>query len=309
MATATTRLALRKPDSDPVTGDNVDVDLDLNGNFDKVDNAAGAFPCTSGTRPGSPWHGQIIRETDTGRVYVYNLTNTAWDPVFNSRGSIALAGSSGAANAHMRFDLASGSILTSYFLAAKQAADGNYRYAIAYDGFTEWGPGSGAADTNLYRGGVSALYTDDMFRANGVTLAGNGASIGALAVSSGTDTTTSGTYVNMAGTGSTTVVNYTKKYSATFTKLKVSMFGTFFTATNPSTINYGIRTNSTDYQIGQLNIGTAAQHHSFGGEIFITGIAAGALTFQARWLRVTGTGTPTRGIDDWLAIIVEEVSV
>jgi hypothetical protein len=309
MATATTRLALRKPDSDPVTGDNVDVDLDLNANNDKIDNAVGAFPCTSGTRPGTPWHGQIIRETDTGRLYVRNATDAAWDPIFVGRGTIAMAGASGATNAHMRWNLASGSIVTSYFMAAKQTADTFYRLGVAYDGYHEWGPGSGAADTNLYRGSAGLLQTDTMFRANAVTLAGNGASIGALAVSTGTDSTTSASYVNMAGTGSTTVVNYTKKYSASFTKMKVTMCGSLFVATSAATIDYGIRTNGADFQVGQLNIGTAANHHTIGGTIYVTGIAAGAQTFQARWRRVTGGGAPTRGTDDWLGIVVEEVSV
>ena len=37
------------------------------------------------------------------------------------------------------------------------------------DGTCEWGPGNGAADTNLYRSGASALKTDDGFTAYSVT--------------------------------------------------------------------------------------------------------------------------------------------
>lgn len=78
--TPTSRLALAKPDPDPATGDFVNVGT-LNGNADKLDAAAGAFPCTAATRPGAPWHGQIIRETDTRRVLVWNATQAVWDPV------------------------------------------------------------------------------------------------------------------------------------------------------------------------------------------------------------------------------------
>lgn len=78
--TPTPRLGLAKPDPNPTTGDFLDVTV-LNANADKLDTAAGAFPCTAGTRPGSPWHGMLIRETDTRRVLVWNATQGTWDPV------------------------------------------------------------------------------------------------------------------------------------------------------------------------------------------------------------------------------------
>jgi hypothetical protein len=70
MATNTTRLSLRKP----ATSDNVDVGLDLNDNWDKVDQNVGLRVCTSATRPGTPFTGQQIYETDTGRRYFWNGT-------------------------------------------------------------------------------------------------------------------------------------------------------------------------------------------------------------------------------------------
>lgn len=42
MATNTPNLQLRKPDPDPVTGDDVDINLDLNDNWDKIDTAYAA---------------------------------------------------------------------------------------------------------------------------------------------------------------------------------------------------------------------------------------------------------------------------
>lgn len=80
MATSTPRLALQKPNPDPVTGDFIDVSV-LNGNSDKLDAAMGATPCTSATRPASPFDGQLIRETDTRRVYVRNNAQGVWEQV------------------------------------------------------------------------------------------------------------------------------------------------------------------------------------------------------------------------------------
>lgn len=162
----TPRLGLQKPDPNPVTGDFVDISV-LNANMDKIDAVISATVCTSGTRPGSPYDGQIIRETDTGRVYIRNNTAAAWDPVLISRGTVSMPAGVGSAAANLRFDLASGSILTAYFVASKQAADTFYRYAVAYDGWTEWGSGAAAADTNLYRRTANHLGTDDSFQAAG----------------------------------------------------------------------------------------------------------------------------------------------
>lgn len=82
MATNTARAGLRKP----AVGDNIDVTLDLNNNWDKVDANLGAFQCTSGTRPtGSDrFTGQIIYESDTTRQFMWNgtewmyMTESVW---------------------------------------------------------------------------------------------------------------------------------------------------------------------------------------------------------------------------------------
>jgi len=67
MATNTTRLSLIKPDYT----DNVDV-ADINSNMDDIDAAVGAAVVTSGTRPASPFTGQVIFETDTNSSFVYD---------------------------------------------------------------------------------------------------------------------------------------------------------------------------------------------------------------------------------------------
>ena len=82
----TTRLALSKPDPNPVTGDFVDIAV-LNANMDKLDAGIGATICTAATRPASPFHGQIIRETDTRKLYVWNATQSAWDQIYSANGT------------------------------------------------------------------------------------------------------------------------------------------------------------------------------------------------------------------------------
>jgi hypothetical protein len=74
MATFTTRLGLRKPNN---TTDLVNVVTDLDDNFDDIDAAIGWLICTSTTRPGSPWQGQPIYETDTKTYRVWNGTRWA----------------------------------------------------------------------------------------------------------------------------------------------------------------------------------------------------------------------------------------
>jgi hypothetical protein len=68
VATTTTRLALRKPAS----GDTVNVSTDIGASMDTLDAAVGATNVTAATRPGSPFTGQFIVETDTNRTYVYD---------------------------------------------------------------------------------------------------------------------------------------------------------------------------------------------------------------------------------------------
>jgi hypothetical protein len=71
MATTTTRLGLTKPDFVDV----VDIS-ELNTNADDIDAAVGAAVVTSTTRPGAPWLGQIIHETDTDKTLVWD--GIAW---------------------------------------------------------------------------------------------------------------------------------------------------------------------------------------------------------------------------------------
>ncbi len=72
MTTSTARLGLLKKGN----GEQVDVVTDLAENFDKIDAAMNGTVCTSGTRPATPWTGQIIHETDTKTLQVWD--GSAW---------------------------------------------------------------------------------------------------------------------------------------------------------------------------------------------------------------------------------------
>lgn len=43
----------------------------------------GPYICTAATRPGSPFKGQVIYETDTGKVLIYYGATTTWQPPWN----------------------------------------------------------------------------------------------------------------------------------------------------------------------------------------------------------------------------------
>jgi len=73
MATSTTKLGLIKPDFVDV----VDVS-ELNSNADDIDAAVGFAIVTSATRPGAPWTGQSIFETDTGSSFIWD--GSVWQP-------------------------------------------------------------------------------------------------------------------------------------------------------------------------------------------------------------------------------------
>lgn len=75
MGTTTPRVTLYKPAE---TGEVIDVKTALNDNFDKLDLQAGSYVCTSTTRPGSPFSGQVIRETDTHRTLIWDASYGDW---------------------------------------------------------------------------------------------------------------------------------------------------------------------------------------------------------------------------------------
>lgn len=147
MGTTTTRLALFKPDPNPTTGDDVDVS-ELNDNADRIDAAVGLTICTSGTRPASPWDGQLIYETDSNRFFAW--VEGAWSQLVGIVGQIENGGIS----------LVNAGTFDDVFISWVNG-DAVARFVIDADGRLNFGGGAVSRDTNLYRSAADTLKTDD----------------------------------------------------------------------------------------------------------------------------------------------------
>lgn len=156
-ASTTSRLGLVKPN--PGTGELVNVATQINASYDKIDAAIGAAPCTSTTRPVSPFDGQLIRETDTGRVYV--RSSGAWLRIVTSSGDSNLILTAGELNVNRP-------LATDTAVYAGVNGDSVGRFIVRADGQMQWGPGNAGRDVTLYRDSASVLKTDDTFVSSGV---------------------------------------------------------------------------------------------------------------------------------------------
>jgi len=74
-STSTTRLGLIKPT--PGTGEPVNVQTQINDSWEMIDYAIGTTLCTTVSHPASPFHGQLIQETDTDSVFYHNGASPA----------------------------------------------------------------------------------------------------------------------------------------------------------------------------------------------------------------------------------------
>lgn len=170
----TPRLGLYKSKSDG--SELVNYPQDLGGNWDAVDAAMGFAPCTSTTRPSTPYQGKGIIQTNTAySTFVHNGTSPAsggWVEIPNSSstfaGSLKLAAGQqlniGGSASTTPVAILSGA--GANVLSTRQSGDTQSRYLVGVDGTITWGPGgSTVGDTNLYRGGVNLLQTDDNFSA------------------------------------------------------------------------------------------------------------------------------------------------
>ena len=147
MSTLTSRLGLYKP----ATTEFYNVITDQNNNWDSLDAFVGFVPSTSATRPASAFNGMSIRETDTGRLWV-------------SDGSAPSSGSWKTQPLVSNVP-ASAALTTDLVLRQRVGTEANDRMNIRGDGRIQWGPGTAAVDTNLYRSAASVLRTDDAFQA------------------------------------------------------------------------------------------------------------------------------------------------
>lgn len=312
MATTTTKLGLRKPDPDPSTGDFISVTTDINQSMDKIDAAMSTFICTSGTRPtgADRWDGREIYETDTRRRFMWANGLSAWLPILNGR-TVDGPFQMGAANTDTVGQGLNVQATTSPvdIFRSKNVGDSNARFLITDSGQFKWGSGSAGADTEFGRTAASELGTPvgDALRVSGDLVCGSENGVSALSTTSGTDTTTSATYVNMAGTGSVTSFSFTKRWTAT--RVYVEMHQVLYQSGGSFPFcQLGVRINSVDYDVVGAIISTAGTGTMFSGIKYVaaSAVPAGTYTVQARWKRVSGTGTLTRDNATWLSFSCRE---
>lgn len=231
MATSTNRLSLRKPNPDPLTGDVVDAEQDLNENWDKIDEAIGAEPVTEATKDAViKYDGKLVRTTENRLVYVWNATQSAWDQV-------TLAGSTNINKASVNVNRATA---TDAAFTGNFGADSQKRIIVQADGTILLGSGSAIGDTNLYRSAADKLATDDDFLVN---VAGKGLRVkeGSNA-KMGTATLTGITTVTVANTS----VTATSRIFLTI-QAPAGTVGTPYVFTRTAGTSFGIRsTNSAD---------------------------------------------------------------
>lgn len=162
MATFTSRLLLRKP----AGGDNVNVVTDLNDNFDKIDANVGHFVCTSATRPGTPFQGQLIFETDTTRRYMW--TGTKWlltHPlmVWKAASENVTSSTSMQADDHIQFTLDAGIWLIEAWIHAAGSTTGDLKMDWDFSGTvttssrSTLGPAGSGGDTENTVVGMQAM--------------------------------------------------------------------------------------------------------------------------------------------------------
>lgn len=125
--------------------------------MDKIDATigAGANGITSGTRPSSPFANQLIRETDTRRMYVWNPTQSTWD-------QISVAGASQLTQYEVERTTTS-----DHAFRTKVTGEGVHRLIVQADGRMSWGNGS-SSDVVLYRSGPNVLRLEDAFNPDSI---------------------------------------------------------------------------------------------------------------------------------------------
>lgn len=157
----TPRLGLYKADPD----DYANVDTDINDNYDILDSAMPPTVCTSGSRPSTPYQGQLIYESDTNRLLIRTATNkwrtiTAREVATTQKATadVAVTNTSGVT------DRTVGKILSHLALVCDGIA--TYRFRATFGGFHASGdPGSTHAmliAMERYTAGVAAGYLNTM---------------------------------------------------------------------------------------------------------------------------------------------------
>lgn len=146
--------------------------------------------------------------------------------------------------------------------------------------------------------------------------------LGASASSADASLTTAG-YNNNTAAATTTNVNYTnvnpvrfdftKRFASTLVRvdLNVSCYTSAVT-TKPrfgvDFLNAAASPPSPRRDLAEMLINPANEHTSIGCATTFSGFSATTYTVQLLWLRVSGAGTLTINADDWVSLLVTEVS-
>jgi hypothetical protein len=167
--TTTTKLGLVKPT--PGTSEPVDRGT-MNTDYDKLDDAVGAKVCTSSTRPtgSDAWVGRIIRESDTGFMYVCTVAGTPGPAVW--RQILVDSGAGFFADDQLILVERTGAQAAQRY---RRVGDSQQRLEVSSDGVMLWGSGSATGDTNLFRDSANVLRTNDSLTVDGnLSVAGTG---------------------------------------------------------------------------------------------------------------------------------------
>lgn len=114
-------------------------------------------------------------------------------------------------------------------------------------------------------------------------------------------TTTSTTYVDTPGSSS---LSFTKIDNVS--KLRVDFHASFYTTSSLDFVGFGVRINSTDYDVHFFTALAANIHNQISRTVLIPSISAGTYTVQGRW-KVTGSGTLTMTTNSQISFALSEV--
>lgn len=165
--TPTPRLSLHKPLNSG--SELVNVQQDLNNNWDKVDQGVGFQIVTSGTRPATPYAGKAIAESDTGyRTHFSNGTTPAsasWVEIPNSSGTyggnfamaIGKQLNIGGSLSTAAYACVFGSATGDFAISSRVTGDSTSRMTLRADGQLGWSSGAAATDVTLARGAANRL--------------------------------------------------------------------------------------------------------------------------------------------------------
>lgn len=125
--------------------------------------------------------------------------------------------------------------------------------------------------------------------------------------SPGVDTVAIGTYTNL---GTTTAFPWTKRLDTTKVRIDFAV-SCFLSVAANTTVRFGVDIlGATNYRYTatEMTVNPLATHTFLVGGILEAGVDAGVYSIQPIWLRVAGGGTVNTDANDWLSMIVSEVT-